>query len=203
MRQNIEGNENFIYDTAGIASTINALTGAFTDSRGTARIPLPYSVNADSTLRTWTTDGPRWPVSNIPAGARSTSCVRSSDNPANPVDLTETGLAQHVVSASLGAEYRPDDRWTLRGGAAFDEKAVPNANLEPRIPDANRRLDFRHIGYHWNENTDIDLACDHIFTPYSSPSLNPAEPGNALRGSLEGVTQTDANLVGLQIVFKD
>jgi long-chain fatty acid transport protein len=201
MRQNIKGYELFNYDTAGIGSALNGLTGALADSRGNARVPLPEEI----------TGGARYNFGNgwsALAGVEYTGwgdfhkLLASTANPANPSNLTVTNW-RSTWFGSLGAEYRPDDRWTFRAGTAYDEAAVPKANVEPRIPDADRYWLALGLGYRWNDHTDINLAYDHLFTPHSTVRQDVVEPGNALRGSLDGVSMTDANLVGLQFVYHE
>ncbi len=201
MRQNIKGYELFNYDSAGIGATINGLTGALADSRGNARVPLPEEI----------TGGARYDFGNglsALAGVEYTGwgafhqLVASTTNPANPDNLTVTNW-RSTWFGSLGAEYRPDDRWTFRAGTAYDEAAVPKANVEPRIPDADRYWLALGVGYRRNDHTDVNVGYDHLFTPHSTVRQSGAEPGNALRGGLDCVSTTDANLVGLQIVYHD
>ena len=39
---------------------------------------------------------------------------------------------------AAGLEWRPDDRWTLRTGAAYDETPIPAAAVQAVLPDADR-----------------------------------------------------------------
>lgn len=203
MRQNLSGHETFQYDTAGIGQTINALTGAFADSRGSARLPLPWQADASA----------RYDVNNqwsLLAGLEYTGwsgfhyLAVTSANPANPASLTVTDW-RNTWFGSLGAEYRPDDRWTLRVGTAYDQAAIPKAHLEPRIPGADRYWLSAGVGYKWNEHTEINLAYDHLFTPHSTVRQSSADPANAatVRGGLDGVSNTNANLVGLQVTYRE
>jgi long-chain fatty acid transport protein len=129
--------------------------------------------------------------------------VRSA-NPANPASLTVTNW-RNAWFGSLGAEYRPDDRWTLRVGTAYDTAAIPKAHLEPRIPGADRYWLSAGVGYKWNEHTEINLAYDHLFAPHSTVRQSLADPVNAaaVRGGLDGVSNTNANLVGLQVTYRE
>jgi long-chain fatty acid transport protein len=201
MRQNLAGRETFTYDTIGIGSAINALTGALADSPGNARVPLPEQF----------TGGARYDFGNGWSALTEVEytgwgafheLVATTTNPANPANLTVTNW-RSTWFGSLGAAYRPDDRWTFRAGTAYDEAAIPKSNVEPRIPDADRYWLALGAGYRWNDHVDINVGYDHLFTPHSTVRQSVAEPGNDLRGSIAGVSTTDANLVGLQLIYHD
>ncbi len=198
--QGLKGTETFAYDTAGIGATINALTGAFANSQGKADVPTPATL----------TGGARWRVADrwtALAGVEYTNwssfrqlLIRSS-NPANPADLTVTNW-KNTWFGSLGLEYRPDDTWTWRLGTAYDEAAVPAATVTPRIPDANRYWLSGGLGYRWNGATELNFAVSHLFAPHSTIAQSDAGPGNTFRGSLTGVSNTNATLIGAQIVLQ-
>lgn len=197
----LKGMETFNYDSAGIAATINGLTGAFTDSVGKADVPLP----AQATM------GARWRFADgwtALAGAEYTNwssfrqLLLQSFNPANPSDLTVNDW-KDTWFGSLGLEYRPDETWTVRAGSGFDETAVPAAHVNPRIPDADRYWISGGVGYRWNAMTEFDFAVSHLFTPHSTVDQSVLGAGNAARGSLFGVSNTSATLVSLQLVLRD
>jgi long-chain fatty acid transport protein len=200
VQQVLKGSEVFQYDSAGIAATINRFTGAFANSTGKTDLPTPATVNAG--LRWQFTDG--WTAL---AGVEYTnwSSLRQllivSFNPANPPSLTVLDW-KNTWFGSLGLEYRPDDQWTLRAGTAFDAAAAPPATLEPRIPDADRYWLSFGVGYRWSDQVDVDFAVSHLFAPHSDIAQSVATPGNAARGSLTGTSNTDATLIGLQVVIR-
>lgn len=47
----------------------------------------------------------------------------------------------------LGTEYKLSDRWTLRGGYAYSQNAVPNSTFSPLVPDSNYHLFSLGAGY--------------------------------------------------------
>ncbi len=122
------------------------------------------------------------------------------DDPANPQSLTALNWKDTWFGA-LGVAYRVDERWTLRAGTAFDEAAAPRQTLEPRIPDADRYWISGGFGYRWNERADVNFAVSHLFTPRSFIDQTIAQPGNAVRGSLQGSSESDATLISAQLVF--
>ncbi|MEI9932305.1 MAG: outer membrane protein transport protein [Rhizomicrobium sp.] len=198
--QNLKGHESFVYDTGGVAATLHALTGAFTNSGASADLPLPATINAGARYDV----DPQW---SVMAGleytdwGRFNQIVLQSNNPANPADLLDTNW-HGTWFGSLGVEYRPDSQWAFRAGTGYDNAATPDANVVPRIPDAQRYWLSTGVGYRWDQHTDINFAVSHLFTPSSRIDQNPLQPGNALRGSLQGVSNTDATLVALELVYR-
>ncbi len=200
ITQSLRGHENFVYDSAGIAATLNAFTGAFANGEASADVPLPATVNAGARYDM----NPQW---SLLAGLEYTDwgtfdrLLAVPANPANPTDLTVNDW-HGTWFGSLGAEYRPTDQWTFRVGTAYDDAAAPHEHLVPRIPDAQRYWLSAGVGYAWDKHTDVNLAISHLFTPSSTISQNPLQAGNALRGSLNGVSDTNATLVSMELVLR-
>jgi long-chain fatty acid transport protein len=201
IHQTLQGSQDFIYDTAGIGATINALTGSFANGNGKTALPTPAIVTA----------GARWAIDNrwtALAGLQYTNwsslhqLLILPDNAANPTSLTVLNW-NNTWFGSLGAEYRVDKQWTLRAGTAYDGAAAPSLTVEPRIPDANRYWLSGGVGYKWDSNIDVDFAVSHLFTPHSTVNQSVLQAGNAARGSLYGVSSTDATIVSMQLVLTD
>jgi long-chain fatty acid transport protein len=198
IEHGLKGQETFTFDNGGIAATINHFTGAFTDAVGHASLPLPAQA----------TFGGRWRfAAGLTALAEfeytNWSAFRQllfvSSNPANPPDLSVTNW-KDTWFGSLGLEYRPDEEWTVRAGTAFDETAIPQVNVSPRIPDADRYWISAGVGYRMNGYSDLDFALSHLFAPHSTITQSVLQPGNAARGSLSGISNSSATLISLQLV---
>jgi long-subunit fatty acid transport protein len=58
------------------------------------------------------------------------------------------------------------------------------------------------VGYRWSDHTDLNFAVSHLFTPHSTVDQVQTGPGNTFRGSLSGVSNSDATLVSLQVVLR-
>ena len=196
----LNGPERFSFDSGGIAATINHFTGAFTDAVGHASVPLPAQA----------TFGGRWRfAAGLTALAEfeytNWSSFRQlllvSSNPANPPDLSVTNW-KDTWFGSLGLEYRPDEEWTVRAGTAYDETAIPRENVSPRIPDADRYWISAGVGYRMNGWSDLDFAISHLFAPHSTIEQSVLQPGNAAKGSLDGISNSSATLISLQLVVR-
>ncbi len=88
---------------------------------------------------------------------------------------------------SLGGNYMLSDLWTLKGGLAFDETPVKNAESRTvRLPDNDRTwISFglqRKVGQAGKRVGTLDLAYSHIFikdAPINHTKVQPTPVGNA------------------------
>jgi long-chain fatty acid transport protein len=71
---------------------------------------------------------------------------------------------------SVGATYRPDPSWVIRGGLAFDPTPVRNQFRTARLPDSDRYWLSLGLGYRWTSDLRFDAAYAHIFAV--NPSIN-------------------------------
>lgn len=200
MDHNVKGSLDFTLDKAGIGETLRGLTGLFTNTDASATVNIP-----DTASLGW-----RQAVSDrlsILAEADWTGWSRVQDlrihaaNPAQPDDITQFRW-HDAWFGSVGLEYAVAPQWLLRGGVGYDQTPVPSSTREPRIPDADRAWLAAGVTYHWSDSSDIDFAYSHLFNRDSRVNLDPTQPGNALRGVLQGVTKSDVNVLALQVTFR-
>jgi long-chain fatty acid transport protein len=104
-----------------------------------------------------------------------------------------------TIFASLGLEYLLNDSWKLRGGVGYDESPVPDATRNARIPDADRVWLAAGTAYQLTPSSSLHLSVAELFNSDESVAQNPGQTGNALRGSLTGITQSSVTTVGLQL----
>src|SRR5690606_10524666 len=91
---------------------------------------------------------------------------------------------RNTFRGAIGVQHFFDDHWTFRGGFAFDQSPVTNANRTARLPDANRLLLSVGIGWALSEVMAIDLAYTHIFLPWEA-TLDQVGFGTTLTGEYE------------------
>ena len=85
---------------------------------------------------------------------------------------------------SIGANYRYDNNWTLRGGVAYDQSPVNNTDRSPRLPDNNRTWLSLGAQYKWSPNLAIDLGYTYIFV--QNPDINQNGGNQAGVGLISG-----------------
>ncbi len=64
----------------------------------------------------------------------------------------------------LGAEYRLNETWTLRGGYLYNEQQVPSSTADASMPAGDSHGIAIGVGYQASERTCFDVA---LFTVYS------------------------------------
>ena len=63
---------------------------------------------------------------------------------------------------SLGADYRLNDQWTVRGGIAYDQGPVENQYRMAVIPDTDRVWVAGGASYKFNQNLTFDFGATYI-----------------------------------------
>ena len=195
----LAGNETFTLDAAGIGATLKAMTGMFADSTAKADFATPSVATAAVHWKIneqWTTmatvDWTGWNSFD--------QLLITSGNPVQSPDLTVMDWKSSWFG-SVGAEYKPAADWTLRVGTAYDETPTGNQYRTPGIPDSSRIWISGGVGYQWNEHLDFDLALAHLFASHANIALAGSDPGNAVRGSLDGSVALGVTLVGLEVTY--
>lgn len=129
--------------------------------------------------------------------------LRISFADGSPDDVTEEDW-DDSWTLSIGAAYRLNPTWTLRGGLSYDETPIPSVERRtPRIPDSDRVWLTFGASYQPQPNLTIDFGYAHIFgdDPDLDNTINlvSSAPGaftDTLRGSYE---DSDADLFGVQV----
>jgi len=87
---------------------------------------------------------------------------------------------------AVGANYRYNPQWTLRGGIAIDKTPVQDAFLTPRLPDADRTWLTAGARYTANPKLTVDLGAAYIFVKKANINANgdPTDPAGALANGL-------------------
>lgn len=118
------------------------------------------------------------------------------ENPAQP-DTVDPQFWRNTWFASLGTDFRLDDRWTLRAGVAYDQTPTQLGYRTPRVPDTNRR--WLSLGASF-EPTDAWLLSAGYTRIFSN------EPGIVLESetgsTLQGSTQATTNLFAVSAAYR-
>lgn len=91
------------------------------------------------------------------------------DYAANTPALQDTyspRLYQDAFSVRGGAEFKPVDKWAVRGGLGYASAAAQNGYVSPEVPDANRYYLTGGLGYRVANKLDIDASFEyeHLFS---------------------------------------
>lgn len=111
-------------------------------------------------------------------------------------DAVEPFEWSNSTFASIGAEYKLNERWTLRGGVAEDETPTSIAHRTPRLPDDDRR--WYSIGATWQFSDALDLNFGLTHIKPKDPKVNFSSGGSSIVGPFDG----SANLYGVSAQYR-
>ena len=203
IEHEIEGDVDFTDDGAGVVGLIRAGAGdasLFTDTGGSADLTLPDIISA----------GVHYDVnSEIAVMAEFAYTLWSTfdelrvtfDNASQPDDVTTENWDDSFFVA-LGATWRPSDRWTVRGGVAFDETPIPDATRTPRIPGESRTWIAFGGRYNYSDMITVDAGYTHLFVSDSTLNLTTADSNNTFRGNLSGTYEHSVDILTLQLKIR-
>lgn len=121
------------------------------------------------------------------------------DNPLQPDSVT-TEDWNDTFRYSIGADYTVSDKWTVRGGLAYDETPIPNAERRTaRIPGNSRT--WLSVGGTYNINTAfiIDVGYSHLFIS-DTPINNTFESSvPTLAATLNGTYKASVDILSAQL----
>jgi len=116
---------------------------------------------------------------------------------ANPdPDSVEPFEWRDTYFAALGAEFKLNDTWTLRGGVAYDETPTSLAHRTPRLPDANRI--FYAVGATWKVSDAFDVNFAYSRIEPRDPKIDTTSGGSRVAGNFDG----NANLYGISAQYR-
>src|SRR5690606_39354297 len=70
---------------------------------------------------------------------------------------------------ALGANYKLNQQWTLKGGVAWDQSPIDSDTYRPTaLPDNNRYWVSVGAQYNFNDRTTVDVGYTHLFLKSTS-----------------------------------
>jgi long-chain fatty acid transport protein len=102
------------------------------------------------------------------------------------------------LAYGIGAQYRTNDKLTLRGGYLFIETPIPSANFETALPGSDRHGITLGVGYKLNDSLSIDAS-------YFGVLFVDREVTNDVRTSdpdIDGEYEGYINLVSVGFTYK-
>jgi long-chain fatty acid transport protein len=101
--------------------------------------------------------------------------------------------------ASVGVNYHYNDQWMFRGGLAFDQSPVRDAQRTPRLPDNDRTWISFGAQYKFSPQLALDAGYTYIFV--KDPSINQNEGDTQGNGLISGTYKNNVNIVAAQLTY--
>ncbi|ATD66623.1 hypothetical protein CNR27_03455 [Luteimonas chenhongjianii] len=170
-----------------------AQPGLFLDGPGGADLTTPSILNVGATWQV--NDALMLSATYAQTGWESLREVRIEfDNP--DADSVEPFEWRDTYFAALGAEYKLNESWKLRGGVAYDETPTNLEHRTPRLPDANRI--FYSLGATWTMNDAFDVNFGYTRIEPRDPKIDTTSGGSRVTGGYDG----NANLFGVSAQYR-
>lgn len=121
--------------------------------------------------------------------------IANSGNPAIPGDSLDLKF-RDTWRVALGANYRLNEKWVLKGGVAWDQTPIRNSHYRPTaLPDNDRYWVSLGAQYAVNKQTRIDVGYTHLFIDDTRID-NATDPQ---KGTVRGRYESQANILGIQV----
>jgi long-chain fatty acid transport protein len=102
---------------------------------------------------------------------------------------------------ALGVNYFSSEKWTLRGGLAWDQSPVSDQNRTVRLPDNDRYWLALGAQYKFGKGGALDIGYAHLFI--QSPNINQTkqQPGTAITSNVTGDYDNSVDIIGVQFTW--
>jgi long-chain fatty acid transport protein len=206
IKYDVDGNVNFDNPTAlgtlpaplapAGAAILNGVNAQLFDGGVTLKIKLPQTAN----LSIFHQFDSKWDLmADLQyTGWSSIQQLQIVRTTGAVLDTTPENF-RNTWRVSAGANYRYSDKWTLRGGVAWDQTPVRDDDRTPRLPDEDRTWLALGAQYKYSDNWAFDIAYAYIFLRNASISQN--EGNTAANGFINGSYKANVNIVGLQVTY--
>ncbi len=141
-----------------------------------------WDVMADLQYTGWST------IQNLTV-VRSTGVVLSN----TPENFRDTWRG------SIGANYHYSDQWMFRGGLAYDQSPIRDAQRTPRLPDNDRTWISFGAQYKFSPQLVLDAGYTYIFV--KDPSMNQNAGSTASSGLISGNYKSNVNIAAVQLTY--
>ena len=101
--------------------------------------------------------------------------------------------------ASVGANYHWTPEWMFRGGIAYDQSPVRDAERTPRLPDGDRTWFSFGVQYRFSPQFVVDGGYTYISV--KDPSINQNAGSTAANGLINGTYKSNVNIGSIQVTY--
>jgi len=101
---------------------------------------------------------------------------------------------------AFGVNYHSSERWTFKGGVAYDQSPMDDNTRTVRLPDEDRVWLALGVKYRFSKNSALDLGYAHLFV--DDASISQAKTiGPGVTSSVNGDYETNIDLLSLQLTW--
>ncbi|MGE5172049.1 MAG: OmpP1/FadL family transporter [Rudaea sp.] len=100
---------------------------------------------------------------------------------------------------SAGATYHMNDKWSFRGGVAWDQGPTNDTDRTPRLPDESRFWLATGAQYKFNRNLKLDGGFFYVFV--DDASINQSDGSIATNGLIKGHYNSNTTVFSAQLTY--
>ncbi len=196
ISQNLEGDATFRVPS-NFQAILNMGLPVFSDTGAAADVDLPETAS----ISLYHAFSEQWAIladASWTKWSRFDELRIQYDNPSQP-DTVQPENWDNNMRYSLGAIYSPNNTWTFRIGAAYDETPISStADRTPRIPGNDRKWIAVGVGYRISDSLSMDAGYSHLFVEDTDLDALDHSTGHQLIGTYEA----DVNIFSAQLNYK-
>jgi long-chain fatty acid transport protein len=109
---------------------------------------------------------------------------------------------EDTFSVAVGAQYKVNEAWTVRGGFQYDETPTVNGFRSTRTPDGDRYWLSAGLSYDVSDNFTVDVAYTHVFI--DDADINTRQPITfpGLSTNTRAVSEGSVDIVAAALRYK-
>jgi long-chain fatty acid transport protein len=92
-----------------------------------------------------------------------------------------------------------NDRWSFRGGVAWDQGPTNDADRTPRLPDESRFWLAAGAQYRFNRNVKLDGGFIYVFV--NDAAINQTDGSQAANGLIKGHYNSNTTVFSAQLTY--
>ena len=102
---------------------------------------------------------------------------------------------------ALGANYFSSEKWTFRGGIAWDQSPVSDSNRTVRLPDNDRFWLALGAQYKFGKGGAVDVGYAHLFMQSSNINQTKQQPASTITNNVTGSYDNSVDIIGVQLTW--
>ena len=100
---------------------------------------------------------------------------------------------------SVGANYHLSPEWMFRGGIAYDQTPVREADLTPRLPDGDRT--WLSFGVQYRFSPQFIIEGGYTYISVKDPKINQNAGSTPTFGLVSGTYKSNVNIGSIQLTY--
>ncbi len=151
-----DGDATFDFPATGNPAAEAEIDAFFPDTKGSADLELPTLIGFGIAYQFTDQLTAEFNWMQLGWSSYDELTIKFDDPVAGNTESVAERKYEDSYSLRFGLDYKVNEDWSVRLGYIRDNKAVPDARVEPSLPEGNRNLYSVGFGYHLSQNITVD-----------------------------------------------